>query len=340
MSPRAAYYKSRPIDGTACPVQGETSFHTVSQPMPNILAALAPVFLLILFGWGLRRGGWFGEAFWADVDRLVFYVLFPAYLVVRIAGADLSGMPLGPMGLGIAAGLFAMAALAFLLKPLFGLDGPGFGAAFQGCMRPNIYVGFAAAEALFGVEGGVLAAIVVAVGTPLVNVFAAVVLTLYGPDGNGGWGKVVSALARNPVILAIAAGLAINLAGLGLPPVVDDMLAIMARGTLAMALLSVGAGLMFEAVRRAGRTVLAVTALKLAVLPALTLGACLAFGAHGLALTVAVMFASLPNSPTSYSMTRQLGGDHRMMAAIITIQTLAAMATMPAVLMLLTALKV
>ena len=303
--------------------------------MPDILFALAPVFLLILFGWGLRRGGWFGEGFWADVDRLVFFVLFPAYLVVRIAGADLHRLQLGPMGLGVAAGLFAMAALAFALKPLLGLDGPGFGAAFQGCMRPNIYVGFAAAEALFGAEGGVLAAIVVAVGTPLVNVFAAIVLTIYGPGGNGGWARIIWALARNPVILAIAAGLAINLAGLGLPPVVDDMLVIMARGTLAMALLSVGAGLHFEAARRTGRSVLAVTALKLAGLPALTLAACLAFGAQGLALTVAVMFASLPNSPTSYSMTRQLGGDHRMMAALITVQTLAAMATMPAVLLLL-----
>ena len=303
--------------------------------MPDILFALAPVFLLILFGWGLRRGGWFGEGFWADVDRLVFYVLFPAYLVVRIAGADLHGLQLGPMGLGVAAGLFVMAALAFALKPLLGLDGPGFGAAFQGCMRPNIYVGFAAAEALFGAEGGVLAAIVVAVGTPLVNVFAAIVLTVYGPGGNGGWARIVWALVRNPVILAIAAGLAINLAGLGLPPVIDDMLAIMARGTLAMALLSVGAGLHFEAAQRTGRSVLAVTVLKLAGLPALTLGACLVFGVQGLALTVAVMFASLPNSPTSYSMTRQLGGDHRMMAALITVQTLAAMATMPAVLMLL-----
>jgi hypothetical protein len=116
--------------------------------LTDIAAALAPVFLLILCGWGLRRGGWFGEAFWADVDRLVFYLLFPAYLVIRIATADLAGLSLGPMGLGVAAGLFAMAALAFLLKPLSGLDGPGFGAAFQGCMRPNIYVGFAAAEAL------------------------------------------------------------------------------------------------------------------------------------------------------------------------------------------------
>ena len=303
--------------------------------MPSILAALAPIFLLILFGYGLRRAGWFGEAFWADVDRLVFYVLFPAYLVLRIGTADLSGLVLGPMGLGVAVGLCAMAAIAFALKPLFRVDGPGFGAVFQGCMRPNIYVGFAAAEALFGVEGGIIAAIVVAVGTPLVNVFAAVVLTLYGPEGSGGWRQALLAMARNPVILAILAGLALNLSGLGLPPVIDGMLGIMASGTLAMALLSVGAGLHFAAARRAGARVLAVTALKLAGLPAITLAACLAFGAQGVALVVAVMFASLPNSPTSYSMTRQLGGDHTMMAAIITVQTFVAMATMPAVLVLM-----
>ena len=80
---------------------------------------------------------------------------------------------------------------------------------------------------------------------------------------------------------------------------------------------------------------LAVTALKLAGLPALTLAACLAFGTQGLPLTVAVMFASLPNSPTSYSMTRQLGGDHTTMAAIITVQTFVAMLSMPAVLVLM-----
>jgi len=303
--------------------------------MLSILSALAPVFLLILLGYALRRSGWFGAGFWGDVDRLVFYILFPAFLVIRIGTADFGGLRLGPMALGVAAGLCAMAMLAFVLKPVLRLDGPGFGAAFQGCMRPNIYVGFAAADALFGLEGGILAAIVVAVGTPLVNVFAAVVLTLYGPQGSGGWQRALLAMSRNPVILAIAAGLAINLSGLGLPPVLDDMLAILARGTLAMALLSVGAGLDFPAARKAGPTVLAVSALKLAGLPALTFAACLAFGAGGLPLIVAVMFASLPNSPTSYSMTRQLGGDHTTMAALITVQTFVAMASMPAVLLLL-----
>ncbi len=303
--------------------------------MTAILLALAPIFLLILAGYGLRRSGLFGAGFWAEVDRLVFFILFPAFLVHRIGSADLGGLALWPMSVGLLAGLVAMAALSIALRPLLRLDGPGFAAVFQGTMRPNTYVAFAAAEALFGTVGGVLAAIAVAVSTPLVNVFAALVLTRYAADGDGGWRLAFRTMLRNPIILSVAAGLAINLSGAGLPPLIDDVLEILARATLPMALLAVGAGLHIRAARQAGGVVLATSALKLAGLPALTLAACLALGAEGLPLVVAVMFASLPNSPTSYSMTRQLGGDHTMMASLITVQTLLAMATMPAILVIL-----
>lgn len=303
--------------------------------MLQILAALAPIFLLILFGYFLRKSGLFGGAFWAEMDRLVFFVLFPAFLVYRIGTADLGGLALWPMSAGLLIGLAAIAALTFAIRPLLRAEGPAFAAIFQGTMRPNTYVAFAAAEALFGVTGGVLAAIAVAVSTPLVNVFAAVVLTRYGSGGGSGWRTALLAIARNPIILSVAAGLAVNLSGLGLPPVVDGLLEILASATLPMALLSVGAGLQFRAARQAGGTVLATSALKLLVLPMLTLGACLALGAEGLPLTVAVMFAGLPNSPTSYAMTRQLGGDHTMMASLITVQTFLAFATLPAILVLM-----
>ncbi len=304
--------------------------------MPSILAALAPIFLLILCGYGLRRSGLFGEAFWAEADRLVFLVLFPVYLVLHIGTADLAGLALAPMALGLLAGLVAMSVLAVALRPAFRVDGPAFASIFQGSMRPNTYVAFAAAEALFGATGSVLAAIAVAVCTPAVNVLAVLALARWGRNGNaGGWRMALRTMARNPIILAVAAGLLINVAGIGLPPVIDDMMAIVARATLPMALLSVGAGLQFRAAGNAGGPVAAAAILKLLGLPALTWAACAAFGAEGLPLTVAVMFAALPNSPTSYSMTRQLGGNHILMAAIITATTFAAMATMPTVLMVL-----
>jgi len=52
-------------------------------------------------------------------------------------------------------------------------------------------------------------------------------------------------------------------------------------------------------------------------------------------MTVSVLYASLPNSATSYVLARQMGGDTELLAGIITATTLAAMLTMPAAVLLL-----
>lgn len=49
--------------------------------MAQILAGIAPIFALILAGYGLKRLDFPGEAFWPDLERLTYYVLFPALLV-------------------------------------------------------------------------------------------------------------------------------------------------------------------------------------------------------------------------------------------------------------------
>lgn len=45
-----------------------------------------------------------------------------------------------------------------------------------------------------------------------------------------------------------------------------------------------------------------------------------------------VIFFSIPTAPTSYILTRQLGGDSELMAGIITSQTMLAAITLPIVL--------
>ena len=52
-------------------------------------------------------------------------------------------------------------------------------------------------------------------------------------------------------------------------------------------------------------------------------------------LEVAVLYASVPTSASSYVMARQMNGDAPLMAAIITFTTLAAFVTMPLVLWLI-----
>ena len=57
--------------------------------MIAIALSIAPIFLLIVTGYGLRRGGIPSEEFWLLNDRLVYFVLMPALFFVRISEADL-----------------------------------------------------------------------------------------------------------------------------------------------------------------------------------------------------------------------------------------------------------
>ena len=72
------------------------------------------------------------------------------------------------------------------------------------------------------------------------------------------------------------------------------------------------------------------------MLPAATALACRLFGIDPLSAAAAVLFTAAPISASSYVLARQLGGDAPMIAGLITITTIAAVATMPLVLALLT----
>jgi predicted permease len=223
-----------------------------------------------------------------------------------------------------------------LLRPVWGVEGPAFTSLAQGALRQNTYIGFSVAAALFGADGLAAAAIWIAAVTPLVNVYCIVVLARHGSGAEPGLGAVVQAILKNPIILASAAGAAVNLAGLALPPVLDEVLAILARGALPLGLLAVGAGLDFAAVRRGGRALPLAVVLKLAVLPIFVFAALQLFGITGLGAMVALLIAGLPTAPSSYILARQLGGDARLLAGIIAVQTALSMVTLPLVLTLLT----
>ncbi len=304
--------------------------------MLAIVLVTLPIFALIFLGAGLRRLGAFGEAFWRGAERLVYYVLFPPLLFTTLAGADFAALAAGELALAMIAGAGALMLALALLRPVLGVEGPAFTSLAQGALRQNTYIGFSAAVALFGPEGLAAAAIWVAAVTPIVNVYCIAALARHGSGARAGPGAVVRAVAKNPLILASAAGAAVNLAGLALPPVVDEVLAILARGALPLGLLAVGAGLDFAAVRRGGRALPLAVVLKLAVLPLFVFAAFQAFGIGGLGATVAILIAGLPTAPSSYILARQLGGDARLLAGIIAVQTALSMVTLPLMLTLLT----
>ena len=303
--------------------------------MVATFGALAPVFILIALGWLLRARGFPGDQFWPAAERLVYFVLFPALLFLTTAAADLGALALLPLASALIAGIGATVALTLALRPWLEIDDAAFTSVLQGGIRCNTYVGLAAGSALFGEVGLTMMGVVVFVAVTTVNVISVVALIHYGRRAAGPR-DVLASVARNPLILACVLGFGSNALGISLPAVAYETLDVLARASLTLGLLCVGAGLELAHLGRARLAAVATAVLKLLVLPAATALACRLLGIDALSTAAAVLFTAAPISASSYVLARQLGGDAPMIAGLITITTVAAVATMPLVLGLLT----
>lgn len=299
--------------------------------MSAIVSGLVPVFAVIFLGYVLRWRRILADAFWPAAERLTFVVFFPALLIVNTAGARL-GPGLVAIAAAVAGSVVLVSLVCIPLRRPLDLDGPAFTSLIQSAIRPNVYVALAIAAATFGRDGLALISLCVAVGVPTVNVISVLALQRWGSQAGDG-GSLFAAVVRHPLILACAVGLTFNITGLGLPPVIGPLLQILGAASLPLGLLAVGAGLEPAALRSSGAGVVVAAALKLAVLPLLSLAIASAFGAGGREAAVAALYGALPVSASAYVMARRMGGDGPFLAASITLTTLAAALTLPALLL-------
>ena len=302
---------------------------------PSILASLLPVFLIIICGYGLKKSNFPGDQFWPGAERIVYYILFPALLFSSSAGASWEFYSVAAMVRAILATMFVMSGLLLLLRPWLTKKEASFTSIFQGSIRFTSYIGLAAAFSLFGDEGLYLAAILITVLIPLVNILSVMVLVRYGGQ-KGGWYWIFTTVIKNPLIIACLAGMLVNLLGWQLPAMAENLTTILGRGSLPLGLLAVGASLDFSAIKKTGLEIVYACLLKLILLPAMMWFVCTLFGVDNLSTAVAVLFAALPGSPLSYVLAKQLGGDTKLMSSIIAVQTGVAMISLPFIIALVT----
>jgi len=296
--------------------------------MIEAIGAIAPVFALILIGWWLKRQPWLPEAFWLGAERVVYWVLFPALLCISLGAVDTGPLPVTTIAVALIGALLAVTAAALGLALAARMAPAQLTSVVQGCLRPNIYFGFAVAAALWQAPGLSLFSFAVAIGIPLVNLIAVILLTRFG-TGSDSWTETARQVAINPIILGCLTGILLSLSPVKLPAPVADTLKLLGQASLPLALLSVGASLDFSLLRGAPGSLLAASFGKLVALPAATWLACRAVGLDPLTTAVCTLFNALPASPSSYVMARQMGGDHRLMAAILTCQTVLAALSLP-----------
>lgn len=298
-----------------------------------LLSAVLPLFALICLGFALVRAGFPGPAFWPAAERLNYVLLFPALLVASLAQAPVHDPAVLRLGAASVVTILLAAAGLALARRLRPVPAARFGPTVQGVVRFNSYLGLAVTNGLAGGAGLERASVLLAVAVPLVNVLAILALSDRGAGRRPR--QLLGSMARNPLILACAAGLALALTGVGLPFGTGAFLDLLARASLPLGLLCVGAALQPTALRRDGAALAGTSALRLLAMPVLAALIGRGFGLDGPEALVLVIFAAIPTAPSAYVLTRQLGGDGAFMAGLVTAQTLAAVATIPLMLALL-----
>ncbi|MBI1891089.1 MAG: AEC family transporter [Burkholderiales bacterium] len=283
---------------------------------------LLPDFALILLGFILMRTTHWGTAFWSGAEKLVYYVLFPALLFYATTRTPLDFSTTGKL---LQVGMMTVAGgilLGWLAKPLFRPGPMIFESGVQTAFRFNSYIALAAASRLAGDKGTALMALIIGFAVPTCNAAAVYALV----HKNGG---LLKELARNPLLIATAAGVLFNLSGLHLPEPMDATLARLGNASIALGLIMVGAGLRLSGLHESKGIAAYFIAVKLLALPLIAYGVGRWMNLPLLQLQIAVMFGALPTASSAYVLAARMGGNGPFVAFLISAGTLLSILTLP-----------
>jgi malonate transporter and related proteins len=295
-----------------------------------MLNALIPVFSLILLGGLLKYLAFPGVEFWRGAERLTYYLLFPALLFLKLSTTTVSGdlqlLHLAILLIGI---LLIVSVILIIFGYLFGIHGAAFTSLYQGGIRFNTYVGLAVVDGLMGDSGLAMAAIVVGIMIPVVNLLCVSVFAYAAGGAGKGLASIIRNIVKNPLVIACILGILWNKLGWILPDLSISVLELISGTALPLGLLSVGAGVHFSALGGAMKPLFISSIIKLFIFPLLAYALCQIAGQGASVTMVITIIASLPTASSAYILSRELGGDSKTMAAIITGHTLFAMISMP-----------
>ena len=298
----------------------------------NIVMALFPLIILIAMGYLLKQTRFVTDEFWGNSEKLNYFILFPSLLFLNLSHVELEMLTVSSM-LGILILIILLAAMAlFVAKKIYNIPVQRFGVYMQSQVRFNTYIGLSLMASLFGPKGMQMFAMLIAIAIPLVNILSVLALSSLN------WhtlGKTVISITRNPLILGCIVGVGFNLLNLPLIDGIGQLVKLLAAMSLPLGLLSVGAALQFDQFKINIYRLLMNVFGRLLIMPILAFAVCQAFDLSHLERMILVVFFSLPTASASYILTRVYQGDHRLMAAVISLQTICFAVTFPALMLLL-----
>lgn len=302
--------------------------------MTAILDIVAPVFLIVTLGWVAAVRGFVDEAGFRVLIGFTFGIASPALLF--------AGGTSGHGGGGPAAFAFFLAALlVYGFAMWLGARRLGMPIGEAGLFGLNatfgntVMMGIPLVAAAYGQAGLAILLAIIALHSMVLLGLGTVVVEL-GIHRHAPLGRVLRATAggvvRNPIVMSVLLALVWNALHLPVPGAARRTLELLGASSPPLALFCLGGSLATFRVAGAMGEVAWSLVLKLAVLPLLVWGVCLAIGLGALETAVAVTSAALPTGANAFMLARRYRTGAERSGATVLVSTVISVFTLAAVL--------
>jgi predicted permease len=293
----------------------------------NLIEALLPSFTLIFTGHLICRFTKLNRDVWRQIDAVVYYLFFPLLLFYAItktridlaAASELviAGLLLAAVTIGVA--------LSIPHWPVWGrhIDRRDHAANAQVGFRFNSFIALGIVSQSAGDAGMLALGVLIGVCVPVLNMAAVFAMAR---QGDLHW---MQQLRRNPLVWATIGGLVFNVVGLSVPHWLSPTLGRMGDVGLVLGLMAAGAGMKLMDLRSAKLLALSVLMVRHLVAPLTAAGLVLMFKFDATTAMVLLTFAAVPTASSGYVLAASMGYNGGLVAAVITLSTLAALASLP-----------
>ncbi|MES2322107.1 MAG: AEC family transporter [Pseudomonadota bacterium] len=283
----------------------------------NLVALLLPLFLIAGTGCLLARTRWILPAWQDGLADLTAKLLIPVFL---FAGAYRNGLP-GSVSWQFLAAYY----VPFVL--LFGMAFFAFrrnaGSALSAIYSNTVFVGVPVLVQAYDKD-------ILQYVFPIIAFHALIGFTLYFlAEGGKRIGDALLNTLKNPIVVSLMAGLALNLTGVVFPLAATSVIDLLSAATLPCALLTLGASLANLHVKNIGAS-LGIVFAKLFMLPAGVYAlAALVFDLPAHATAALVIIAACPVGVNTAAVVRADGKDASLSSSAILLSSVACIATIP-----------
>jgi len=292
------------------------------------LNATMPLFIMIAFGFFMRKVNILTEGFLKAAGKFNFIVTLPVLLFTDLSQADFV------QAFDLKFLLFCAGSTSVIFWGVWGVarlvikDRALQGEFVQAAYRSSTAVlGIALIQNIYGSSS--MSGMMILGAVPLYNIYAVLLLQATSPTGKkGNIKKTLISVITNPILLGVVLGLLSSLIGVQYPKVISSSLNYLARMATPLALICIGGEFNFKSARSVLKYSAAASALKIFILPVIFMTIAVLMGFRNEALVAIFVMLAGATTPSAYIMARQYGHEGMLTASAVVITTLGSILTL------------